>query len=109
MATTPSSNSVTPTGNNNIDSLLEGGSWTGMPIDGNGVPVLTFSFSIDSDFHVPWSLALKTTVRYAVDQWSAVANIQFEERDPNSITEQSTADIALTPTGTHLAQALGAV
>ena len=81
-----------------------------MPADGSGVPVLTVSFSIDSDFHIPWSAALKTAVRYALDQWSAVANITFQEVDSNSITEASTADIALTPTGTHLAQSFfGAV
>lgn len=97
---TPIADAVATTGNLEIDGLVQGGRWDSS--------ALTYSFSIETELGIGWTSALKGAVRYAFSQWSAVANVTFQEVAPNSDVDTSPADIAIAPTGTFLGQIFGA-
>lgn len=75
MAIDPVSNSVPLTGDDDIDGVVQGGSWVatmGEPL------VLTYSFYSDSDYTTKqWTSAEKANIAKALDAWAAVANISF--------------------------------
>ncbi len=84
--------------------LLQGGSWTSFTNfrdfpDRLHVPVLTYSFSLEPGTDGAWTPALQNAVRYAFDQWSAVANLTFSELGSGSAIESSLADLAIAPIG----------
>lgn len=97
----PIGNAVALSGNPAIDDLVQGGRWDST--------ALTYSFSIETELGIGWTAALKSAVRYAFSQWSAVADVTFQETAPNSDVDASTADIAIAPTGTFLGSHLSAV
>jgi serralysin len=84
-----------------IDGLLQGSQWD----FGTGPHVLTYSFNLSG---VPgsgnWTAAQQAGVRAAFAAWSAVADIQFKEVKSGTYFYQSTADIALSLTGTFQQQ-----
>ena len=96
----PVADVVALSGNQSIDGLVQGGRWDST--------ALTYSFSIETELGIGWSAALKSAVRYAFSQWSAVADLTFQEVAPNSDVDASPADIAMAPTGTLLGQIFNA-
>ena len=81
MAIVPVSDSIPLTGNDEIDGVIQGGSWTatmGEPL------VLTYSFYSDSDYtDKQWTSAEKASITKALEAWAAVANISFTYVDAN--------------------------
>ncbi|HVJ43493.1 MAG TPA: M10 family metallopeptidase, partial [Dongiaceae bacterium] len=98
---TASGDSVQAANNPLIDGLIQGSQWD----FGAGPHVLTYSFNLSGDAGSGnWSAAQQQAVRTAFAAWSAVANIQFQEIRSGSYFYQSTADIALSLTGTEQQQ-----
>ncbi|MBT7950574.1 MAG: hypothetical protein HN764_03025, partial [Gammaproteobacteria bacterium] len=98
--TTPVSNSVTLTGDPNVDRLIQGSSWSFS--DNN---VLTYSLHNLVENSI-WSQTEINALAKAFDTWEAVTNINFVRVDgaPNGFPENSTADIAVSFTGFALAE-----
>lgn len=98
MAIVPVSNSIPLTGDDDIDGVVQGGSWVatmGEPL------VLTYTFYTGTDYTVKkWSEQGMTAITKALDAWASVANISFQmiEADgPSFLT--SNADMAFTYAG----------
>ncbi|MDI1227731.1 MAG: M10 family metallopeptidase C-terminal domain-containing protein [bacterium] len=98
MAIVPVTNSIPLTGDDNIDGVVQGGSWVatmGEPL------VLTYTFYTGTDYTVKqWSSSGMAAITKALDAWASVANISFQmiEADgPSFLT--SNADMAFTYAG----------
>jgi Ca2+-binding RTX toxin-like protein len=102
---TPVSNVIGLSGDPRIDGLAQGSRWQPSP----GSNVITYSLSLNDTPNGSWSVGLEPGVRNALTAWSNVANITFVEQGSGTVFTTSTADIAITPTGDELQQALGAV
>lgn len=94
------------TGNLLIDGLLQGGVW-----QFSGPQVLTYSFSINDTpgMQPAWTPELKAGVVRGLAAWSAVANLTFVESGSGTVYSQSSADLAVTLTGSELQREYGAV
>ncbi|HVJ35438.1 MAG TPA: M10 family metallopeptidase, partial [Terriglobia bacterium] len=98
---TASGDSVQAANDPLIDGLIQGSQWN----FGAGPHVLTYSFNLSGDAGSGnWSATQQQAVRTAFAAWSAVANIQFQEVRSGTYFYQSTADIALSLTGTEQQQ-----
>ncbi len=102
---TPVSNSVSLTGNPSIDGLSQGSSW-----QFSGSRVLTYSFSInDNPSGGNWTASSSNAVAQAFTAWSNVANITFQQAGSGTVFTQSTADLAVTPSGDDIQSTLGGI
>jgi hypothetical protein len=98
-----------------VNGLVHGGSWQ----FGAGPRTLTYSFNINDGYDavgnlIPgsggaWTTTLVDAVTRALGEWSKVANISFQNISSGIYYFQSSADLALTLTGSDLQSAVGAV
>lgn len=93
MAVTPNG-VVTPTGDDNYDALLWGTKWDSV----SGPLTITYAYYTDSEYSTKkWGAADKIGFKQALDAWSAVANINFVEIEPNGAEYRtSNADMSIT-------------
>ena len=91
----PVSNSVSLTGNPDIDFLIQGSSWS---LPSNNVLTYSLHNIVENSAWFPQEIE---AVRNAFDAWEAVANIKFERVGgaPNGVPENTSADIAISFTG----------
>src|SRR5688500_8908825 len=102
---TAAGDSVALTGDDFIDGLTQGGSWTFA-----GPQTLTYSFSFNTEPEEPvWAdyAALAQAFTQATSAWASVANITFVQADSGSVITQSAADIAVALEDEGLFVALG--
>ncbi|MDF3023688.1 MAG: hypothetical protein K0R10_1049 [Alphaproteobacteria bacterium] len=99
MAVVPDSNSVPVTGDDNIDGVIQGGSWT-PALPGDPI-VLTYTFYTDSAYTTTkWTDSDKANITQALEAWGSVANISFQQIEANGPSYlTSNADMAFTYAG----------
>ena len=90
-----------------INGLVQGGAWQ----FGAGPHVLTYSLSLnDTPGNQPvWTAAQAASIQLAFQKWADVANISFVESGSGTEFLQSSADLAVTATGTELQSTLSAL
>lgn len=89
-ANVPVGDSVAPTGDPEIDGLVQGGAWT-FP----GDRIITYSLDLDDETPRAWTAAMATAIDLAFDTWAAYINVDFQRVASNGLMLDSAADISV--------------